>query len=316
MEYEKILQTEDTDGLYDAWCTYRAELTDYIMSSIEHHRIRQTLNRTGALRLNGAYNKEVGEKSVLAIWGAGGCNDIDIVRLAKYFKLVLIDRDVDKLVSARTRFGLKESECLCVNLHFWDVGHDDYKLFEALLEERSGMEVLREYLCDMGGLPPDYSTLPSFDYSVVIGLASQLNVRLAVLAQLYGRYDELRDVLDELNQLAVHRMLCAVRQMTTGAVIVGYELMNSRKYREEELQDILLRLNEEPEYITPEDGAEAFFDCDDLRPSVAGNEFLETGIRAWMADGSYQILCHRAMLWDFSDEKRYVMLNVTLYPVT
>lgn len=317
MHYEEILETEDTDGLYDAWSGYRAELTEYIMNSAEHHHIRRELNRTGALRLSGAYHKEEKEKPVLAIWGAGGCNDIDIVGLAKHFKLVLIDRDADKLIHARARFGLEEPECLCVNLHFWDISHEDYELFEALLAEESETGVLRDYLMDLGGLPPEYGTLPSFDYSVVVGLASQLNVRLAVLARMYGRYDELREILDELNRLAVHRLLGAVRQMTAGAVILGYELVNLRDCytKETAVEDMLSRLNEESEYIAAENEKKSFFDCVGMHSSIAGNEFFEEGIREWISDNVFQILCHRAVLWNFSGHKAYVMLNVTLYPV-
>ena len=36
MRYDDIIQTEDTDFLYDRWQDYRDELTDFIIQGVEH----------------------------------------------------------------------------------------------------------------------------------------------------------------------------------------------------------------------------------------------------------------------------------------
>ena len=86
MDYYKMIASENTDSMYEKWSEYRNELTDYIIEGIEHLHIRRKLADTGKRRIYGEYNIEtiVAEKvnrPTLAIWGAGGCNDIDIVRL-------------------------------------------------------------------------------------------------------------------------------------------------------------------------------------------------------------------------------------------
>ena len=58
---------------------------------------------------------------VLAIWGAGRSNDIDLARLAERFKLVLIDRDAEGLAQACKTYGLEETDAICVDLPFWNV---------------------------------------------------------------------------------------------------------------------------------------------------------------------------------------------------
>lgn len=309
MRYEEIIQTEDTDCLYDMWREYREDLTEYIIASVEHDYIRRQLREEAILRPKKTYNieemlKAQKEKPVLAIWGAGGCNDIDIVRLSGCFRLVLIDRDVEKIKAARMRFGLGEQECLCVNLHFWNIEHEDYKLFEAMLCDQERYEVVEAYLRKMTEdmYTPDYTALPDFDYSVVVGLASQLNVRLAAMADVYGAYGMLAGVLREMNDAAVHRLMEAVEHMTQRQIILGYELQNVSMNSEEEAERLRLCLDEEREYA----------DFVSNRVLIAGNDVLERYVRMQIETKRWNILCHRALLWRFSRRKRYLMLNLTL----
>ncbi len=48
MKYEKMIQTEDTDCLYDMWQDYRENLTAYIIASVEHDYIRSGWSRKPA----------------------------------------------------------------------------------------------------------------------------------------------------------------------------------------------------------------------------------------------------------------------------
>ncbi len=217
---------------------------------------------------------------------------------------MLIDRDVDKIKAARQRFGLREQECLCVNLHFWNIEYDDYKLFEALLYDKEKKEVIETFLRkiteDM--YTPDYADLPDFDYSVVVGLASQLNVRFAAMADVYGMYEMLAEVLCEMNELAVHKLMEAVEHMTKRQIILGYELQNVSMYSEEEAENLCLCLDEEMEHARLVSN----------RVVIAGNDVLERYVSLQIGSEKWNILCHKAMLWPFSQKKKYLMLNLTL----
>lgn len=308
MRYEEMIQTEGTDCLYDVWHDYREELTAYIIASIEHACIRERLREEEILRPKKTYNieeilKTKAEKPVLAIWGAGGCNDIDIVRLSNYFKLVLIDRDVDKIKAARQRFGLREEDCLCVNLHFWNIEHEDYKLFEALLLDEAKTDEVECFLRDMVGnmITPDYSDLPNFDYSVVVGLASQLNIRFAAMAHMYGMYEMLAPVLREMNELAVQKLMYAVERMTRKQIILGYEAQNVDMCSEKDVENLCMRYDEETESMCPISGS----------VTIAGNDVLEKYVCLQVEGGQWRILCHKALLWPFSQKKKYLMMNLS-----
>ena len=313
MRYDDIIQTEDTDFLYDRWQDYRDELTDFIIQSVEHYHIRRHLNFCGTLRLRGTYNIEdivrgYKEKPVLAIWGAGGCNDIDIVRLSGYFRLVLIARDIVKLKKTIERFGLDGTSCVCTDLYFWDISPEEYRLFEAMLMDGCSKKEIGQYLRDIAGHMeiPDYDSLPDFDYSVVVGLASQLNVRLAALADLYGHYNNVKDILHELNVLAVDRLLCAVEKMTDKMVITGYELIHARDSITQEDEDIRCKLNEDEEI--PVFSRICSMRDEGNHSAPAGNEVLEDTLRLWTESERYRIISHKAMFWPFYEHKSYLMM--------
>jgi len=106
MKYYDIVASEISDDMYDDWSEYRNHITDYIFSAVENHIIKKKLKEDSCIRLKNLHSKELlattdDSKPTLAIWGAGGCNDIDIKRLAKYFKLILIDRDIEILNKAK-----------------------------------------------------------------------------------------------------------------------------------------------------------------------------------------------------------------------
>ena len=307
MNYEEIILTENTDELYDSWTEYRNNVTDYIIESIEHDYIMKRLRKEEKLRLYETYNidnmVDENAKPVLAIIGAGGCNDIDIVKLSKYFHLVLVDNDVEKIKSARRRFGLSEISCTCTDMHFWEVGNDDYLMYEALLKDKAPFDEIESFINELifGNQGIDYSSLPKFDYSVVVGVASQLSVRFAVLAHMYGRYDELYPVIQGTNKIAVDYMMRAICKMTKHQIIVGYELNEMSGYKTYQIDNICRLINDENEYKLPL-GNEI---------TVAGSDDMEHWIDAHIEEGDIRVLLHRALVWDFSYEKKYLMLLLT-----
>ena len=100
---DRLIASEVLPNAYKEWRGYRQKLTDFIEENCV---------------------AEGGCKPVLAIWGAGRSNDIDLARLAERFKLVLIDRDAEGLAQACKTYGLEETDAICVDLPFWNVELD------------------------------------------------------------------------------------------------------------------------------------------------------------------------------------------------
>ena len=122
---DRLIASEVLPNAYKEWRGYRQKLTDFI----EENCVAE------------------GEcKPVLAIWGAGRSNDIDLARLAERFKLVLIDRDAEGLAQACKTYGLEETDVICVDLPFWNVELETYEMFEALLAEGEEAEIVIEHL--------------------------------------------------------------------------------------------------------------------------------------------------------------------------
>ena len=108
MNYSSMIKTEDTASRYEAWRDYREELTSYIKEGLA---------------------EKCSKGSWVAIWGAGGCNDIDIVSLYRDYKLLLIDQDVEKLCQVRESLGLNSESCKVADVSFWNITDDDYEMF-------------------------------------------------------------------------------------------------------------------------------------------------------------------------------------------
>ncbi len=308
LKIDEMIQSEDTGCRYEAWSEYRKELTDLIIDCVEHYHIKHRLKMTGSRRLADTYTieniiSELSDKPVLAIWGAGGCNDIDILRLSKYFRLVLIDRDVKKLTDTRSHFNLSEDECICIDLNFWDIKDDDYRNFERMLLKGDDISEIEDYLTlVIDGFPMnDYKSLPKFDYSVVVGVSSQLNVRFAVLASLYDKYEELSHFIYELNVKAVERMFAAACDMTKGLILWGYEQRSARS--EAELKELQHSINEDNGI-----SYERIFESD-----IAGSDVLEKILRnSLKRENDYCLLCDKAMIWPFEVDKFYLMRILAL----
>lgn len=208
---DRLIASEVLPNAYKEWRGYRQKLTDFIEENCV---------------------AEGGCKPVLAIWGAGRSNDIDLARLAERFKLVLIDRDAEGLVQACKTYGLEETDVICVDLPFWNVELETYEMFEALLAEGEEAEIVIEHL-KQGAFDNSHRVLPDigrrFDYSVCVGLHSQLNARFAGLLYMYREnYDEeelqmIENAIRALNEAAVTRTNDVIYMLTEKLMVFGLE---------------------------------------------------------------------------------------------
>lgn len=208
---DRLIASEVLPNAYKEWRGYRQKLTDFIEENCV---------------------TEGGRKPVLAIWGAGRSNDIDLARLAERFKLVLIDRDAEGLAQACKAYGLEETDAICVDLPFWNVELETYEMFEALLAEGEEAEIVIEHLKQVA-FDNSHRVLPDigrrFDYSVCVGLHSQLNARFAGLLYMYREnYDEeelqmIENAIRALNEAAVTRTNDVIYMLTEKLMVFGLE---------------------------------------------------------------------------------------------
>lgn len=208
---DRLIASEVLPNAYKEWRGYRQKLTDFIEENCV---------------------AEGGCKPVLAIWGAGRSNDIDLARLAERFKLVLIDRDAEGLVQACKTYGLEETDVICVDLPFWNVELETYEMFEALLAEGEEAEIVIEHLKQVA-FDNSHRVLPDigrrFDYSVCVGLHSQLNARFAGLLYMYREnYDEeelqmIENAIRALNEAVVTRTNDVIYMLTEKLMVFGLE---------------------------------------------------------------------------------------------
>ena len=208
---DRLIASEVLPNAYKEWRGYRQKLTDFIEENCV---------------------AEGGCKPVLAIWGAGRSNDIDLARLAERFKLVLIDRDAEGLAQACRAYGLEETDAICVDLPFWNVELETYEMFEALLAEGEEAEIVIEHLKQVA-FDNSHRGLPEigrrFDYSVCVGLHSQLNARFAGLLYMYREnYDEeelqmIENAIRALNEAAVTRTNDVIYMLTEKLMVFGLE---------------------------------------------------------------------------------------------
>ena len=208
---DRLIASEVLPNAYKEWRGYRQKLTDFIEENCV---------------------AEGGCKPVLAIRGAGRSNDIDLARLAERFKLVLIDRDAEGLAQACKTYGLEETDAICVDLPFWNVELETYEMFEALLAEGEEAEIVIEHLKQVA-FDNSHRGLPEigrrFDYSVCVGLHSQLNARFAGLLYMYREnYDEeelqmIENAIRALNEAAVTRTNDVIYMLTEKLMVFGLE---------------------------------------------------------------------------------------------
>ncbi|MBR3833004.1 MAG: hypothetical protein IKJ73_01665 [Lachnospiraceae bacterium] len=296
MSYFKMIKTENTDSQYEFWSQYRNQLTTYIKKGLEEN-----------CRKN----------SWVAIWGAGGCNDIDICELSKEYKLLLIDQDIDKLRSLREELGLSKEVCKVADVGFWTITDEDYEMFEALIMDGATIEEFQDYFADLIKNMPEPIKLNTYnvDCSVAVGLASQLNARFAAL--LYFYKDKIKHIdinlmheeINKLNQLATERLYISLRQLTKSLVITGYELCSCYSNNEaEDKANQLIKCFEKGIY-----GGDFLSGMEQNFIEVAGNEYWHKLMyKAIIMDKLEELGMCQSIIWPFTKEKYYPMLMLAL----
>lgn len=302
MNYYSMIASEDTTSRYQAWSEYRDKLTNYIFRGV------------------GEYCKK---GSWIAIWGAGGCNDIDVRQLAKNYNLLLIDRDVEKLVQLRQELGLSEDICKVADVNFWSVLDEDYEMFEALLLDGASVDelvIFFEELLEKMSSPSDLTSY-SVEASVVVGLVSQLNSRFVALLHLHrdalvskGIYrdeDFLRvyKILEAMNEAAVERLYVSIRQITQKVIMTGYEI---EAFSSQE--DALIVKKDYKSLFGVNQNGEMFLSGrEGMHIKIAGNTQWHQRLTKAIAMDAVEDACMCDVLcWNFTEDKNYLMLMVGL----
>lgn len=305
MYFEDMIRTEDTSHLFSLWQPYRMSVTEYIIKTVEHLYIKRALTSKKARRLKTKISLDEivkehmdtnGHKPSLAIWGAGGANDMDLARLSKYFFLVLIDHEKALCEQAMLRYGLTEKECAYVDLKFFDVSHEDYHMFEDVLISENIH--LKNYFADLMNkmVTPCYENLPQFDYSVAVGLVSQLCTRFAGLAKLYDKLDVVFPYLQELSQYAVNSLFDCIFQMTNDMIVFGYEREGADV--SEHQRAAFISLAQEEEKLSAREQIE-----ENRGSKITGNDLLEQ----LLYEKQEQLFSHELFVWPFTEQYQFLM---------
>lgn len=289
-----MIESEKIENAYEGWQTYREEVTAFIVSEFvtkEKHAASRKGDLTQETRL---------AAPTLGIWGAGRADDIDLKILSKYFRLVLIDRDKEALTDAVKKYGLSEDEVICGDIPFWGITYSDYEMFEALLKECEDVDGISQFLADI--IHKNSHGTGTFndaflDYSVCIGIHSQLNVRFAGLLYAYRNnytQDELlvlQKQLRQLNDYSVKRLNDIIYFMTKRKIIWGYELAAVTC-----VEEWMLDVNR-----------------NDFTDGIEGARELEKDI-GFHNEGDIVILEEKRYVWPFAwkdEKKNYIMQLVS-----
>lgn len=301
MIFESLIENENTNIYFNEWSKYRQAVTSYIIESSKTSPCMSTCKKC--------------HKPSLAIWGAGQCNDIDISLLSNYFNLVLIDCEQEKINEARSKY-IKNNSCICTDIPFWNIDHEAYELFEAMLVDALPVENITRYIDEYinNQRKIKYNELPKFDYSIAIGLSSQLCSRfIALLSNYKKNYNSnelnfLYNYFSSLNKTAVKSMLEALKKMTFKLIIIGYEIKAYNNDFKEEQQDL--------KYFSGfRHDSRLHFDNTLIKSSVSGNDILQNDLYSLVCDTNKYILSNQNFfIWNFNKYKHYLMhfVNVSL----
>lgn len=326
MIYEKMVQTENSDCMRETWRVYRQWMTEYVRSGMEQFYHRRHLAENKKLRdadFTLEQYLETERKPVVAIWGAGRCNDLELATLSRYADLVLIDRETDWIMQARERAGLTEAQCRCVNLDFWEIYEEEEQHFEKLLIEADDSH-MAAYLQQVTQSVASSETeikegVDLFDFSVVCGLASQLNGRFTGLFQAYGleaqKYPRTVSALKEMYVQGAAALFEAVQTTTRSVVFTANELYAVPAAKDGAVQADMEQYDAEWEELLATQGAgipEENRKTENLCHVTGSGEFLQRIEQAWREKSlSIEHRCGR--IWPFSDEKHYFMDVLTAY---
>lgn len=186
---------------HEEWALYRTELTDFILESCE-------------------------AGTTIAIYGAGGCNDIDLGRLCGHFsEVALIDNDEEELGKIDVEQCFNNIKTVCFDLTGQDESalqryinylidrHNSGRIENGFSDFADGLEELARTICTEDRHPTGIVPVlgKQYDYAVIAGVHSQLNNVLSGLASFcLGRFG----VSKELRTEAVERIEAVQRLFT------------------------------------------------------------------------------------------------------
>lgn len=299
MIFQSLIENENTNIYFNEWSTYRQEVTSYIIENIMTNPFMSASKKS--------------DKPSLAIWGAGQCNDIDISRLSDYFNLILIDCEQEKTNEARSKY-INNNSCICADIPFWNINHETYELFEAMLIDALPAESITQFIdeCINNQQKIKYDELPKFDYSIAAGLSSQLCSRfIALLSGYKTNYNDnelnfLYHYFSSLNEAAVKSMLEALKKMTLKLMIVGYEIKSYNDDFKAAQQD--LKYFSQFFY-----DSRLHFDNPLMKSSVSGNDTLQNELYSLICDtNTYALWEQNFFIWNFNKYKHYLMHFVSI----
>lgn len=299
MIFESLIEKENTNIYFNEWAKYRQAVTSYIMESIMSNPCMSVCKKA--------------DKPSLAIWGAGQCNDIDISLLSNYFNLILIDCEQEKINEARSKY-INNNSCICTDIPFWNIDHEAYELFEAMLIDALPVENITRYIDEYMSNQRiiKYDELPKFDYSIAVGLSSQLCSRfIALLSNYRDNYNNnelsfLYNYFSSLNKAAVKSMLEALKKMTLRLIIIGYEIKAYNNDFKAEQQDL--------KYFSDlHHSGRLHFNNPQMKSFVSGNDILQNELYSLVcAANKYVLSKQNFFVWNFNKYKHYLMHLVSL----
>lgn len=299
MIFKSLIENENTNIYFNEWSKYRQSVTSYIMESIMSDSYMSACKKS--------------DKPSLAIWGAGQCNDIDISLLSNYFNLVLIDCEQKKTNEARSKY-INNNSCICTDIPFWNIEYEAYELFEAMLIDALPVENITRYIDEYMNNQNiiRYDELPKFDYSIAVGLSSQLCSRfIALLSNYKDNYNNnelnfLYNYFSSLNEAAVKSMLEALKKMTLRLIIIGYEIKAYNNDFNAEQQD----LKYSSEFLHSD---RLHFNNPRMKSSVSGNDILQNELYSLVHTANKYVLSEQNFfVWNFNKYKHYLMHLVSL----
>lgn len=299
MIFKSLIENENTNIYFNEWSKYRQSVTSYIMESIMSDSYMSTYKKI--------------DKPSLAIWGAGQGSDIDISLLSNYFNLVLIDCEQEKINEARSKY-INNNSCICTDIPFWNIEHEAYELFEAMLIDALPVENITRYIDEYMNNQNiiKYDELPKFDYSIAVGLSSQLCSRfIALLSNYKDNYNDseinfLYNYFSSLNKVAVKSMLEALKKMTLRLIIIGYEIKAYNSDFNAEQQD----LKYFSEFVH---NSSLHFNNPRMKSSVSGNDIFQNELYSLVHTANKYILSEQNFfVWNFNKYKHYLMHLVSL----
>lgn len=299
------------DG-FDRWHEYRKKLTNFITDSVV-------------------------EPQGIVFLGAGCCNDIDLLKLAKHYKdILLIDRDIEALKCAREQYKLSKAVNVSIMGHDFTSSQDgDIEEFEALLTKGEDVNSILSYIeliynRDAGNVV-DYIEMVKGKYNTIIcaGVHSQLVIRYVALLDKYKDtlepedYNIIIKAIKGLSKKYVEQLDEYIyKNSLYKNIFVLYEYASFYRHEEEGMyfQEVYKKdgniIN-----IMAQDICNLFYNgCgqDILNMNLSridGAYQCEENISRMYHEGSICIEGYSYFVWPFSDEKEYATVCYLLSPV-